>query len=75
MPQDSVLFNASIGYNIGYFGIFSACGILFTILSIRYGKFGSTLEEIEAAARSAQMHDRIMSFPEGMLYGLLQFYC
>ncbi|KAG5637231.1 hypothetical protein H0H81_005353, partial [Sphagnurus paluster] len=47
VPQDSVLFNASIGYNIGY------------------GKFGSTPEEIEAAAKSAQMHDRIMSFPEG----------
>lgn len=31
----------------------------------RYGKFGATPEEIEAAAKSAQMHDRIMSFPEG----------
>ncbi|RDB25444.1 Heavy metal tolerance protein [Hypsizygus marmoreus] len=47
VPQDSVLFNASIGYNIGY------------------GKFGSSPEEIEAAANSAQMHDRIMSFPDG----------
>ncbi len=28
-------------------------------------KFGATPEEIEAAAKSAQMHDRIMSFPEG----------
>lgn len=33
----------------------------------RYGKFGSTEEEIEAAARSAQMHERIMSFPDGNL--------
>ncbi|KAG6886254.1 hypothetical protein C0993_006664 [Termitomyces sp. T159_Od127] len=47
VPQDSVLFNASIHYNIGY------------------GKFGASREEIEAAAKSAQMHDRIMSFPEG----------
>ncbi|KAG5719458.1 Heavy metal tolerance protein [Termitomyces sp. T112] len=47
VPQDSVLFNASISYNIGY------------------GKFGSSPEEIETAAKSAQMHDRIMSFPEG----------
>ncbi|KAG5646274.1 hypothetical protein DXG03_003870 [Asterophora parasitica] len=47
VPQDSVLFNASIGYNIGY------------------GKFGSSAEEIEAAARSAQMHERILSFSEG----------
>ena len=36
------------------------------LLGFRYGKFGSTPEEIEAAARSAQMHDRIMSFPDGM---------
>lgn len=31
----------------------------------RYGKFGSSPEEIEAAAKAAQMHDRIMSFPDG----------
>lgn len=47
VPQDSVLFNTSIGYNIGY------------------GKFDSTPDEIEAAAKSAQMHERIMSFPDG----------
>jgi ABC-type transport system involved in Fe-S cluster assembly fused permease/ATPase subunit len=47
VPQDSVLFNASVDYNIGY------------------GKFGSSREEIEGAARAAQMHDRIMSFPDG----------
>ncbi|KAF9467267.1 hypothetical protein BDZ94DRAFT_1287702 [Collybia nuda] len=47
VPQDSVLFNSSIGYNIGY------------------GKFGSSPDEIETAARSAQMHDRIMTFPDG----------
>ncbi|KAF9007997.1 hypothetical protein BDQ17DRAFT_1455635 [Cyathus striatus] len=47
VPQDSVLFNTSIAYNIGY------------------GKFGASEEEIEAAAKSAQMHDRIISFPDG----------
>ncbi|KAJ7124919.1 hypothetical protein C8R44DRAFT_781809 [Mycena epipterygia] len=47
VPQDSVLFNSSIGYNIGY------------------GKFGSSLEEIEEAAKSAQMHERIVTFPDG----------
>jgi ABC-type transport system involved in Fe-S cluster assembly fused permease/ATPase subunit len=47
VPQESILFNSSIAYNIGY------------------GKFGSTPDEVEAAARSAQMHDRIMSFPDG----------
>ncbi|KAL0956110.1 hypothetical protein HGRIS_002278 [Hohenbuehelia grisea] len=47
VPQDSVLFNASIAYNIGY------------------GKFGASPDEVEAAAMSAQMHDRIMSFPDG----------
>ncbi|KAG6813687.1 hypothetical protein H0H92_008535 [Tricholoma furcatifolium] len=47
VPQDSVLFNASINYNIGY------------------GKLGASQEEIEAAAKSAQMHDRIISFADG----------
>ncbi|KAI0696736.1 hypothetical protein BC835DRAFT_1405891 [Cytidiella melzeri] len=47
VPQDPVLFNASIGYNIGY------------------GKFDATQEEIDAAARAAQMHERIATFPDG----------
>ncbi|RPD63723.1 hypothetical protein L227DRAFT_542647 [Lentinus tigrinus ALCF2SS1-6] len=47
VPQDPVLFNASIGYNIGY------------------GKFGASQEEIVAAAKAAQIHDRILSFPDG----------
>ncbi|KAI0661121.1 hypothetical protein C8Q70DRAFT_932186 [Cubamyces menziesii] len=47
VPQDPVLFNASIGYNIGY------------------GKFGATHDEIVTAAKAAQIHDRIMSFPDG----------
>ncbi|KAI0093127.1 hypothetical protein BDY19DRAFT_922216 [Irpex rosettiformis] len=47
VPQDPVLFNASIGYNIAY------------------GKFDATTEEIEAAAKAAQMHERIVTFPDG----------
>ncbi|KAJ7188480.1 mitochondrial half-size ABC transporter [Mycena filopes] len=47
VPQDSVLFNSSIAYNIGY------------------GKFGASPDEIEEAAKSAQMHDRIITFPDG----------
>ncbi|KAK7057401.1 ABC transporter protein [Favolaschia claudopus] len=47
VPQDSVLFNTSIAYNIGY------------------GKFGASPEEIEEAAKSAQMHERIVAFPDG----------
>jgi len=46
VPQDAVLFNASIAYNI------------------RYGKFGASREEVEEAAKAAQMHDRVMSFPD-----------
>ncbi|KZO92619.1 P-loop containing nucleoside triphosphate hydrolase protein [Calocera viscosa TUFC12733] len=46
VPQDSVLFNETIGFNIGY------------------GKFDASEEEIETAARAAQMHERIMSFPD-----------
>lgn len=32
---------------------------------LRYGKFGATRAELEAAAQAAQMHERIMSFPDG----------
>ncbi|KDQ21393.1 hypothetical protein BOTBODRAFT_25832 [Botryobasidium botryosum FD-172 SS1] len=47
VPQDSILFNNEIGYNIGY------------------GKLGAEQHEIENAARAAQMHDRILGFPDG----------
>ena len=47
VPQDSILFNANIKYNIGY------------------GRLGASDEEIVAAAAAAQMHERILSFPEG----------
>ncbi|KAL5640141.1 hypothetical protein ACGC1H_007432 [Rhizoctonia solani] len=47
VPQECVLFNNTIGYNIGY------------------GKFGSSTEEIENVARAAQIHERILSFPDG----------
>jgi len=45
VPQDAILFNASIAYNVGY------------------GKFGASRDEVEEAAKAAQMHDRIVSFP------------
>ncbi len=47
VPQDTVLFNDTIGYNIAY------------------GKDGATREEIEDAARAAQIHDFIVSLPDG----------
>ncbi|KZT56180.1 P-loop containing nucleoside triphosphate hydrolase protein [Calocera cornea HHB12733] len=47
VPQDCVLFNNTIGFNI------------------RYGKLDATAEEVEAAARAAQIHERIMSLPAG----------
>ena len=34
------------------------------MLSARYGKFGSSQEEVEVAANAAHMHDRIMTFPD-----------
>ncbi|KAF9175111.1 Homocysteine S-methyltransferase 1 [Mortierella sp. AD011] len=46
VPQDSVLFNDSIYYNINY------------------GRTDATKEEVEAAAKAAQIHDKIMDFPE-----------
>lgn len=47
VPQDTVLFNDTIGFNIAY------------------GKTGASQEEIEATAKSAQIHDFIMSLPNG----------
>jgi len=46
IPQEPILFNNSILYNISY------------------GKIGSSRDEVEGAARAAQIHDRIMSFPD-----------
>ncbi|KAF9935706.1 Homocysteine S-methyltransferase 1 [Mortierella alpina] len=47
VPQDSVLFNDSIYYNINY------------------GRTTATKEEVEEAARAAQIHDKIAGFPDG----------
>ncbi|KAI9001654.1 P-loop containing nucleoside triphosphate hydrolase protein [Gaertneriomyces semiglobifer] len=47
VPQDTVLFNDTVRYNI------------------RYGNMSATDEEVETAARAAQIHDRILSFPDG----------
>lgn len=47
VPQDTVLFNDTIEYNIAY------------------GRPGATREEIEAAARTANIHDFIASLPQG----------
>lgn len=47
VPQDTVLFNETIGYNIAY------------------GRPDASQEEIEAAARAAQIHDFISRLPKG----------
>ncbi|WP_455233912.1 ABCB family ABC transporter ATP-binding protein/permease [Thiogranum longum] len=47
VPQDTVLFNDTLKYNIGY------------------ARPGSTQEQIEQAARSANIHDFISSLPNG----------
>ncbi len=47
VPQDTVLFNDSIFYNIAY------------------GRPGATKAEVEEAARLAQVHDFIVSLPQG----------
>ncbi|WP_127111667.1 ABCB family ABC transporter ATP-binding protein/permease [Shimia sediminis] len=47
VPQDTVLFNDTIRYNIAY------------------GRDGATMTEIEDAARAAQIHDFIISLPDG----------
>ncbi len=47
VPQDTVLFNDTIEYNI------------------RYGRVSATEEEVFSAAKAAQIHDFILSLPEG----------
>ncbi|MEL6584297.1 MAG: ABC transporter ATP-binding protein/permease [Pseudomonadota bacterium] len=47
VPQDTVLFNDSIGYNIAY------------------GRPDASREEVEEAAKAAQIHDFIVSLPDG----------
>ncbi len=47
VPQDTVLFNDTIYYNIAY------------------GRPEASREEVEAAARAAQIHDFVTSLPEG----------
>ncbi len=47
VPQDTVLFNDTIRYNIAY------------------GRDGATMAQIEDVAKSARIHDFIMSLPEG----------
>ncbi|NKC31859.1 ABCB family ABC transporter ATP-binding protein/permease [Falsiroseomonas selenitidurans] len=47
VPQDTVLFNDTIRYNIAY------------------GRPGASQEEIEAAARAAQVHDFVLRLPDG----------
>jgi ATP-binding cassette, subfamily B, heavy metal transporter len=47
VPQDTVLFNDTIRYNI------------------RYGRPAATDQEVEEAARMAQIHDFVMSLPKG----------
>ncbi|GMS91003.1 hypothetical protein PENTCL1PPCAC_13178, partial [Pristionchus entomophagus] len=47
VPQDTVLFNDTIRYNI------------------RFGRPSATDEEVEDAARSAMIHDKILTLPNG----------
>lgn len=47
VPQDTVLFNDTVRYNIAY------------------GRANATQEDVELAARKAQIHDFIVSLPDG----------
>ena len=47
VPQDTVLFNETIGYNINY------------------GKVDADQSEMENAAKISEIHDKILSLPDG----------
>ena len=51
MPQDTVLFNEDIMYNLSY------------------GKIGATQQEIEDAAKMADIHNTILDFIDGYKTG------
>ncbi|KAG4067699.1 hypothetical protein HA402_005471 [Bradysia odoriphaga] len=46
VPQDTILFNKTIKYNI------------------KYGQLDATDDEVESAARAADIHDNILNFPD-----------
>lgn len=56
VPQDTVLFNDTIAYNIGYGR---------TTDPTRPGQAGASREEIEAAAKAAHIHDFVSAQPLG----------
>jgi ABC-type multidrug transport system fused ATPase/permease subunit len=69
VPQDAVLFNASLAYNIGcvfleFISGTVAYGVGVDGECLSYAKFEASQEEVEEAAKAAQMHDRVMSFPD-----------
>lgn len=69
VPQDAVLFNASLAYNIGCVFWCSSLAwwpsaLMLMVNGLSYAKFGASQEEVEEAAKAAQMHDRVMSFPD-----------
>ena len=68
VPQDAILFNASLAYNIGYVRLYFRFGaVTFGVDAdscLSYAKFGASREEVEESAKAAQLHDRVMSFPD-----------
>ena len=69
VPQDAVLFNSSIAYNVRCVLCIppsgaAACTVGADTKCFSYGKLDASPEEVQEAAKAAQMHDRIMSFPD-----------
>lgn len=50
VPQDTVLFNDTIKYNVSY------------------GNLDCTEEDVVQAAKAAQIHDKILTFPDGTFF-------
>ena len=65
VPQDAILFNASLAYNIGCVQLyFRSSAVDANDGCLSYAKFGASREEVEESAKTAQLHDRVMSFPD-----------
>ena len=68
VPQDAILFNATLAYNIGCVRLYFPAGAVAYGVDaddcVSYAKSGASQEEVEESAKAAQLHDRVMSFPD-----------
>ena len=48
--------------------------VIYARYNVRYGRSTATDEEVEDAARTADIHDRILTFPDGTRFSWFYLY-